>query len=160
MRHRLKLFFPLNFSILIVFEMISWMILITKKQRKNHKQDSHNLIFVFRRESWIPLIATRALDTSLLWKWWRTNKNSSSRCSRTEISYTYKIAARWKRKRWEKEHTNRFVWFTLSKATSTGGKNRKLFIMVAVYKWKLILYRKYRASLPYIGRGQNRKITE
>ena len=36
------------------------------------------------------------------------------------------------------------------------GKQRAFLIMVVVYKWKLI-FEKYRASLPYIGRGQNRK---
>ena len=37
-----------------------------------------------------------------------------------------------------------------------GRENRKLFITDAVYKWKLIP-KKYKASLPYISRGQNRK---
>ena len=37
-----------------------------------------------------------------------------------------------------RRNTHRIMWFTLSKATSTGGKNIKLFIIDAVYKWKLI----------------------
>ena len=72
------------------------------------------------------------------------------------MSYTQNCAAKVKKRRIRK-NTHRITWFTLSKATSTGGKNKKLFIMVAVYKWKLFIYRKYRVSLPYIGRGQKQK---
>ena len=57
-----------------------------------------------------------------------------------------------------RERTHKIMWFTLINATSMGGKNRKLFyygcsIQVEAYP----LSRKYRASLPYIERGQNRK---
>ena len=33
------------------------------------------------------------------------------------------------------------------------GKTKSFFVIVAVYKWKLLLYGKYKASLPYIGKG-------
>ena len=59
----------------------------------------------------------------------------------------------------EKEHTQDYV-VHLEKGYIHGREKQKAFIMVAIYKWKLILYVKYRASLPYINKGQNRKITK
>ena len=37
-----------------------------------------------------------------------------------------------------RKNTNKFMWFTLSKATSTGGKNKELLLLLMQYKWKLI----------------------
>ena len=102
-----------------------------------------------------PLLELIYKQAKLLWKWWRTSKNSSSRCNRTKMSYT-DVAAKWKRERERWERTHRITWFTFDQGYIHGRENRKLIITNAVYKWKLIP-KKYKASLPYISRGQNMK---
>jgi len=56
-----------------------------------------------------------------------------------------------------RNNTQNFTWFTLSKATSTGGKTKRFLLLMQYTSGSLL---KYRASLSYIGRGQNKKITE
>ena len=58
-------------------------------------------------------------------------------------------------KKREKEHT-KLRGSPWSRLHPREGKRKAFLIMVAVYKWKLIS-EKYRASLPYIGRGQKQK---
>ena len=53
-----------------------------------------------------------------------------------------------------RNNTQNFTWFTLSKATSTGGKTKR-FLLLMQYRSGSVL--KYRAFWSYIGRGQNKK---
>ena len=61
-----------------------------------------------------------------------------TRTTITETGENYVIQTEFCNKVKERKMRNKITWFALSKATSTGGKNRKLFITNAIYKWKLL----------------------
>ena len=73
----------------------------------------------------------------------------------TNVIHT-ELCSKGEREKNEKEHTQDYM-VHLEKGYIHGREKQKAFIIVAVYKWKLILSLKYRTSLPYIGRGQNKK---
>jgi len=63
------------------------------------------------------------------------------------------------KERKKKENTRRILRGSpLSKATSTGAETESLLLLMQYTSGSL--FKKYRAPLPYISRGQNRKITE
>jgi len=68
------------------------------------------------------------------------------------VMYT-DVAAKWKGEREEKEHTD-LRGSNFLKATSTGGKTESFLLLMQYTSGSPFFL--YKASLPYIGRGQNK----